>query len=186
LFDDALHHFEDILDSDAKKEYRTSDRYRNDTLGELRRMAAATFGGSMMDTLAAVSPLPVIDAVMTIDKGRVVDLLPNRCPLKPEVKNIDQVRVGVVVRPGSGVDDDLLISRLKRETSDRGGALDLHCFLLVMNSKSTERAIQFSERAQKSDLSASCVIWVPSDGSPLLQERIIEAAAKLCDGRSGE
>ena len=110
----------------------------------------------------------------------VRELLGPSCSLDAGLANEDRVRVGAAVRPGADIDNDALVSQLLKETESRGGALDLHCFLLIMNTDDPGPGVSFTESAALRHLSAKCIAWRPADGLDALRERLKTTIRSVC------
>jgi len=76
--------------------------------------------------------------------------------------------------------EQLLVAQLLKETERRGGALDLHCFLLIMNTDDPGPGVSFTDLARRRQLSAKCINWRPTDGPGALEERLRTTILTVC------
>ena len=176
----AFKEFEGLLDDGESECHAESEKYRKETLDDLRFITQKHFNGHLKETLSGLSLLPIVDAVLELDTAPVRALLGPQCPLHDSYANEDRVRVGAVVRPGAEIDSDLLVRRLLKETDARGGALDLHCFLLIMNTDNPGPGVSFTESAARQHLRAKCINWRPMDGLDGLAERLQTTILSIC------
>ncbi len=176
----AFKQFEGLLNDDERERYAEAANYKKETLDDLRFIAQQQFNGNLRETLSGRSLLPIVDAVLELDTEPVRALLGPHCPLHDNLASEDRVRVGATVRPGAEIDSDLLVRRLLKETEVRGGALDLHCFLLIMNTDDPGPGVSFTESAARQHLPAKCINWRPVDGLDALAERLKMTILSIC------
>jgi hypothetical protein len=176
----AFKEFERVLDPDERERHLEAAAYKRETLEDLRFIARKQYHGDLKETLSGLSLLPIVDAVLELDVDPVRALLGPQCPLHEHLATEDRVRVGAVVRPGAAIDNDLLVRRLLKETEVRGGALDLHCFLLIMNTDDPGPGVSFTESAARQHLSARCINWRPVDGLDALGKRLEMTILSIC------
>ena len=174
----AFEAFERILDISEKARHDKASNYKKETLDELRVIAKDEFRGSLEETLSGLSLLPIVDAVLELDMEPVLALLGPECDHR--LADLERLRVGAVVRPGSKIDNDLLVSRLLKETEGRIGPLDLHCFLLIMNTADPGPGVSFTALAERRKLSAKCINWRPEDGPDVLADRLTTTILTVC------
>ena len=176
----AFTEFYDLLNDKDRRTYDDAVRYKEETIEELKVVARDTFGGKVKETLSGLALLPIVDAVLELQTRDVQELMAKCCKLDEYLAKKEKVRVGAVIRPGSAIDNELLIRQLLRETGERGGALDLHCFLVVMNTKHHAPAVSFTEMAKLNELPAACINWRPVDGRKAIDERLKCTVHRLC------
>ncbi|NND75599.1 MAG: toll/interleukin-1 receptor domain-containing protein [Ilumatobacter sp.] len=183
----ALRRFEVMLDDVEGEELRDAIRYKARTLRALDAMASRDFCGRLMRTLAGESLLPVIDAVLELRTDAITARLRQHdCDLKRAYRRRKIVRAGIVIRPGSGVDDAALVEKLLSESGRRHGPLQVDCFLLIMRTTENARKAQFSRHATARNLDANCLVWRPEDGDDELEQRLLDTARKVCEDVSSE
>jgi hypothetical protein len=184
--EDAFNQFVAHERHKVRKDYAESRQYRNKVLKQLGGYVADNFDGQVLRTAASVSFLPLIDAVMTVNGKRVLEVLhaheKNWCPqLTERVRKEGTLRTAVIVRPGPDLNVMKLVEMLEQEV--RHGALSIDCFLLVQNckeSQSTSR-IRFCEQVNRHGMHAKSLVWQPSSGSDMLQAAYLAAIMTICD-----
>ncbi len=98
-----------------------------------------------------MSFLPVIDAVLDLPVAKVQAEL-ECCPLRSDFEDLARLRVGVVIRSGPRVSVENLTAKLVEDREQ--GALNLHCYLMILNGSNTATCDDFENVATGRGLEA--------------------------------
>lgn len=166
------------------KDYQIAEKYQDSVRENLEDIVKGDdFKGRVRKTASGLVLFPLIDLVMDFDGSAVLKALTEHgltlCQQLTEHLRTQDLRAGVIVRPGQELNIEELVGKLLEE--DENGALRLTCFLLIQNCKGSKTAKEFRRVAILSGMHATSLEWEPHSGREKLREALQAAILTVCD-----
>jgi hypothetical protein len=180
-FDQAMNRYGSRLSAAKQAEYSAAEQYRDQVLGCLEAVLPEDFpefeGECKIDrTYSGASPFPIVDAVLSMPYSDRVHCPEGRHKRLREKGPGEIVRAGIIIRPGSEFEPELMSSKLASNPYSRALALD--CYLLVARTEGARKIDQFCGLADDGEVHAGGIAWM--GGRSEMSAALRSAIKKAC------